>query len=179
MFAGSSQPSTLAPRPVYRTAVNIHITFNQRQLTDPYSPSRSFLPLNTTAAVLVALVAIGIHEPASGQVVFSENFASPSSTTWNYGSDVQINTSPWRVYTTAQHGARITGGRLEITDRRSSSTGHGQGFAHVPCGGSGSLFDVAYSSTLQNNGGMVTWTFNMRKSYSSNGGFSCSSPVVT
>jgi hypothetical protein len=110
--------------------------------------------------------------------VFAEGFASPSSTSWSNGSGVGVNTSQWRTFTSGNHGARINGGRLEITSRRSSSA-HGQGFAYVQCGGSGSVFNNGvYNPVLASNGSLVTWTFNMRKAPSNattNGGFSCSS----
>lgn len=117
-------------------------------------------------------------EQASAVSVYSENFAAPSSTTWNFGNGVPINTSVWSTYTNGNFGSRINGGRLEINSRRSSSA-HGQGFAYVECGGATSQFNNSvYNPVLGDNGALVTWTFNMRKAPSnatSNGGFSCSS----
>lgn len=110
--------------------------------------------------------------------VYAENFATPSSTTWSFGSGSPINTSAWSTFTNGNHGARINGGRLEVTSRRSSSA-HGQGFAYVACGGTGSQFDNSiYNPVLGSNGALITWTFNMRKAPSNattSGGFSCSS----
>ncbi len=111
--------------------------------------------------------------------VFSDDFTSPSSSTWTNGSDVVINTSNWRAYTSSQHGARISGGLFEITNRRgSSSPGHGQGYAYVRAGGTGSHYAAGYDPTLRNNAGQeIVWSFNMRRDNadSTDGGFSCSS----
>ncbi|MCZ7686487.1 MAG: hypothetical protein M5U28_50130 [Sandaracinaceae bacterium] len=90
-----------------------------------------------------------------------------------------VNTSNWRAYTSSQHGARISGGLLEITNRRgSSSPGHGQGYAYVRAGGTGSHYAAGYDPTLRNNAGQeIVWSFNMRRDNadSTDGGFSCSS----
>jgi hypothetical protein len=132
--------------------------------------------LRPYALAFLALSLLPMHVNAIS--VFADNFAAPSSNTWSFGSGVPINTSIWSTYTNGNHGARITNGRLEVTSRRSSSA-HGQGFAYVPCGGTGSQFDNAiYNAVLAQNGALVTWTFNMRKAPSNattNGGFSCTS----
>lgn len=111
---------------------------------------------------------------------FSDAFASPSSTSWTSGSDATVNTSRWKAWTSSQHGVRITGGRLEITNERAStSPGHGHGYAYVKAGGVGAHYDGAiYKSTLKANAGSsVVWSFNMRRDNpeSTNGGFKCSS----
>lgn len=128
------------------------------------------------ALLLLALALFPLRTQAVS--VFEDNFSTPTSTAWSYGSGVAVNTSIWSMYNNGNFGSRINGGRLEITSRRSSSA-HGQGFAYVPCGGAGSQFDNAvYNSVLADNGALVTWTFNMRKSASAattNGGFGCSS----
>ncbi len=119
-----------------------------------------------------------VPEQAAAVSVYSESFATPSSTSWSYGSGVPINTSVWSTYANGNFGSRINGGRLEITSRRSSSA-HGQGFAYVECGGTASQFNNSiYNPVLGDNSALVTWTFNMRKSPSNattNGGFDCSS----
>jgi hypothetical protein len=109
--------------------------------------------------------------------VFADDFTSPSSTSWSSGTDALIGTSRWRTYTSSQHGARITGGRFEITNRRSGSPGHGQGYAYVRTGGAGSAYDAGYAAVLSANAGQeVVWTFNMQRDdpNSTDGGFRCS-----
>lgn len=117
--------------------------------------------------------------PATLTTVFSDDFSAPSSTSWSSGSDAALNTSAWHVYTTAKHGLRITGGRMEHTNDRTGSPDHGQGYAYVKAGGAGSSYDNSqYSSTLKANTGKdVVWTFNLRRDNpeSTNGGFKCSS----
>ncbi len=110
---------------------------------------------------------------------FGDNFSAPSSSSWTTGSDTPVTTSSWRVYTTANHGVRINGGRLEITNETGSSGGHGHGYAYIVTDGAGSAYDnQLYSSTLKSNAGKsVVWTLNMRRNNpeSTNGGFDCSS----
>ncbi|MBX3248077.1 MAG: hypothetical protein KF901_12940 [Myxococcales bacterium] len=110
---------------------------------------------------------------------FTTDFASPSSSAWTSGTDTQVTTSPWRATTSSQHGVRINGGLLEITNRRGSSgPGHGQGYAMVRAGGAGSPFAAGYQPVLSANAGQeVVWSFNMRRDNpeGTNGGFSCSS----
>ncbi|MBX3274183.1 MAG: hypothetical protein KF729_28205 [Sandaracinaceae bacterium] len=112
--------------------------------------------------------------------VFADDFTAPSSSSWTSGADAAITTSRWRAFTTSQHGARIDGGRLELTNQRGSSgPGHGQGYAYVRTGGAGSAYDnTRYASTLGSNvGHEVVWSLNMRRDdpESTDGGFSCSS----
>ncbi len=110
---------------------------------------------------------------------FSDDFTSPSSTTWSSGTDVLVNTSRWRTYTSAQHGVRITGGRFEITNERSGSANHGQGYAYVRTGGAGSAYDTTrYQPVLSANAGSeVVWSFNMHRDdpETTDGGFRCTS----
>ena len=110
---------------------------------------------------------------------FSDDFASPSSSSWSNGTDAAVGASRWNAYTTANHGVRVNGGYLEITNVRSSSPSHGQGYAYVRTGGTGSDYDNSvYDATLANNTGEeVVWTLNMRRDDpdSTDGGFSCSS----
>ena len=91
-----------------------------------------------------------------------------------------MTTSRWRAKTRAQHGVRITGGRLEITNRRGSSgPDHGQGYAVVTTSGADAAYDTGlYDATLSANAGQaVVWSLNMRRDNpeSTNGGFSCTS----
>ena len=111
--------------------------------------------------------------------VFSETFGSGGSSSWTSGTDAAVASTPWRAWTTAQHGVRVDSGRLEITNRRSGSPGHGHGYAVVRTDGAGSVYDnTSFSSTLSSNAGHdVVWSFNMRRDdpESTDGGFSCSS----
>lgn len=112
--------------------------------------------------------------------VFSDDFASPSSASWTSGSDAAVGASRWRAFANAQHGVRIDGGRLDVTNQRAGSgPNHGQGYAYVRTGGAGSAYDnTIFSSTLGSNAGHdVVWTFNMRRDdpEGTDGGFSCSS----
>ncbi len=110
---------------------------------------------------------------------YSEEFTAPSSATWTAGTDVLLSTSPWRVYTSAQHGVRINGGWLSITNKRGSvAVAHGHGYAYVRTGGTGSAYDnTLYDATLKaNNGQAVVWSLNLRRDNPEGtaGGFSCS-----
>ena len=77
------------------------------------------------------------------------------------------------------HGVRIDNGLLEITNVESGWPSHGQGYAYVKTGGTGSQYDNGlYNATLKDNSGQeVVWSFNMRRDDPDNtdGGFSCSS----
>src|SRR5690554_65218 len=98
----------------------------------------------------------------SGQTtvtVFSETFSAPNSNTWIDNN--AIPNSDWTASNIEQCGSRISGGQLHVTNRRSSSQKHGQGFAYVNCG-PGGAFDPQYNSTLNSNSGIITWTFNMQ-----------------
>lgn len=110
---------------------------------------------------------------------FSADFSSPSSTSWTTGSGALLGGGPWSVYTSSYYAVRYSGGRLEITNQPSTSTGHGQGFAYVKAGGAGAHYDTGvYDSTLAANAGEeVVWSFNMRRDDpdTTSGGFSCSS----
>jgi hypothetical protein len=111
--------------------------------------------------------------------VFADDFTAPASASWTSGTDAAITTSRWRAYTNEQHGARIEGGRFELTNQRGSSgPDHGHGYAYVRTAGAGSAYDAAYSSALASNAGHdVVWSFNMRRDdpESTDGGFRCSS----
>lgn len=107
--------------------------------------------------------------------VFSDAFATPSSSSWTSGTDVAIGTSPWHATTTANHGVRIYNGLLEITNVRSGSPNHGQGYAAVPIA---SAYSPSYSRVLDaNTGQSIVWSLNMHRDDPevTDGGFSCSS----
>jgi hypothetical protein len=118
--------------------------------------------------------------PPTPVVVFSEDFATPSTTSFTSGTDQVVSgTSRWRGWTSAQHGVRITAGRMEITNQRgSTSPGHGHGYAVVRSAGATSVFDSRYRPALkQNTDQRVVWSFNLRRDDPERtaGGFSCSS----
>ncbi len=117
--------------------------------------------------------------PSTLTSVFSDDFSAPSSSSWTTGSAAPISSSQWHAYTKNNHGVRIYNGRLEISNDAGSSAEHGQGYAYVPTGGSGSVYDNSlYNPVLKQNAGeSVVWTFNMRRDNadSTNGGFSCTS----
>jgi len=117
--------------------------------------------------------------PATLTSVFADDFSTPSSSSWTTGSDAAVSSSRWSAYTVPNHGVRIYNGLLEITNDESSYPVHGQGYATVKTGGTGSEYDNAlYDPTLKNNSGLeIVWSFNMRRNdpESTDGGFSCSS----
>ncbi len=118
---------------------------------------------------------LGYTCPPALTTVFSDDFASPSSASWTSGTDAVVNGSRWHAFTSANHGVRITGGRLEITNARSSSPDHGQGHALVPAL---TTFAAPYQTVLDANAGdSVVWSFNLHRDdpESTDGGFSCSS----
>ena len=117
--------------------------------------------------------------PATLTSVFTEDFATPSSSSWTTGSDAVVSTSIWRAYTIPEHGVRIYNGYLEITNDESSWPEHGQGYAYVKTDGASSQYDNGlYDATLASNAGLeIVWSLNMRRNDPdfTDGGFSCSS----
>jgi len=117
--------------------------------------------------------------PATLTSAFSDDFATPSSSSWTTGTDAAVGSSRWSAYTLPNHGVRIYNGLLEITNDESGYPKHGQGYAYVKTGGTGSEYDNGlYNPTLKSNTGLeVVWSFNMRRDDPDNtdGGFSCSS----
>lgn len=113
------------------------------------------------------------------QSAFADDFATPSASAWTSGTDAAVSTSRWKAYTKTQHGVRVYNGRLEITNVRSGSPDHGQGYAYVKAGGAAASYDAAvYASTLKANAGKsVVWSFNLRRDDPeiTSGGFKCSS----
>ena len=117
---------------------------------------------------------VGRTCPPTLTTVFNEDFSSPSSTSWTSGTDTAVTTSRWRATTSSQHGVRISSGVLAITNQRSGSAGHGQGYALVSA--AASYDPTHYRTTLKDNAGQeIVWTFNMRRDTTTSGGFSCSS----
>lgn len=117
--------------------------------------------------------------PPTLTTVFSDAYATPSSASWTSGIDAMVGTSRWLATTSAQHGVRISGGRLEITNVRSGSPGHGQGYAYVRTSGSGSPYDTTrFQPVLDaNTGQSIVWSLNMQRDDPevTDGGFSCTS----
>jgi hypothetical protein len=113
--------------------------------------------------------------PPTLTTMFTDDFTSPSAAAWTSGTDVAVTTSRWHAFTSANHGVHITSGRLEITNARSSSPAHGQGYAMVPIA---STYDTRYLPVLDANvGSSVVWSLNMRRDdpEGTDGGFSCTS----
>jgi hypothetical protein len=117
---------------------------------------------------------VGRTCPTTLTTVFGDDFSTPSSTSWTSGTDTSVNGSRWRATTSGQHGVRISSGVLSITNERSGSAAHGQGYALVSVA---SDYDSThYRATLKENAGQeIVWTFNMRRDATESGGFSCSS----
>lgn len=115
--------------------------------------------------------------PTTLTSVFSDAFASPSSSSYTTGSDVAISGSPWRVYTRSGYAARIYSGRFEVL---SSHSNHGQAYGYVTTAGGSAAYDTSlYDSVLSGNAGKnVVWSMNFQRDNpqtTTSGGFSCSS----
>jgi len=121
-----------------------------------------FNPQNTKTFYhqFLLLLILFLCSNAWGQTtVFSDDFGSVQSDT--YTTSGVIGTSPWTVNRSgADWGARrSSAGQLDVTNDASATTNvAGWGFANVAL----SSFSTPFSSTLNSNSGLVTWTFNFR-----------------
>ncbi|MBX3181660.1 MAG: hypothetical protein KF915_03445 [Polyangiaceae bacterium] len=106
--------------------------------------------------------------------VFSESFGT--NVGYVNGLGVPLGSTAFQAYTIEQFGVRVNGGRLEITNKRgSSSVRHGQGYALA---NAATAYHSSYNTTLKSNANQeVVWTLNLRRDNpeSTSGGFDCSS----
>lgn len=118
----------------------------------------------------IALLCICVQTFAQ-TTVFQDNFNTSQGSTFTTSGN--IGTSPWSVSRSGNDwGARIDNGILELTNDASTTTNAGGWvFASVNT----SSFSAPYNTTLSNNPGVVTWTFNMRQIRSNPGGFAAGS----
>ncbi len=123
--------------------------------------------LLTKLALLFCFLFITITESYAQKSVFSENFDS-SQTNISTISGI-IPGSLWNVTRSgSDYGARIHDGKLNITnDASPAASTNGWVLAST----STANFDADYKSTLNQNAGIVSWTFNMRQSFPNPSGF--------
>lgn len=129
------------------------------------------MKLNTIFYSLILLffmVSIGLGQ----YTIFFDDFSNNTSDTWTTSG--QIGSSSWYVNRSGDDwGARIsTSQRLELTnDASGSANADGWVFAYINL----SSLSSPFTSTISNNPGLVTWTFNMRQIRDNPAGFSSGS----
>ncbi|MFZ4059010.1 MAG: beta strand repeat-containing protein, partial [Ferruginibacter sp.] len=124
------------------------------------------------------LVFIGFHSVKSTAqtTVFSDDFSTVQSAT--YTTSGAISTSGWTVLRSgADYGARrnTSPAQLELTND-ASGTANANGW--ILASTAASSFSSPYNTTLDNNTGIVTWTFNMRQIRTDPSGFASGSYAV-
>lgn len=99
------------------------------------------------------------NRAAAQQVVFNEDFSTAQSS--NYTTSGPIGSSIWTVARSGQDfGARISGGMMTLTnDATSASNPSGWVSATTAT----TNFDGTYNPILNQNAGIVSWTFNMQQ----------------
>ena len=114
---------------------------------------------------LVFIVTSG--EVHAQKTVFSDNFNTSQGTI--FSTTGKIGTSPWTVTRSgSDFGAKIDGGLLTLTnDATPTNNSRGWVFANVPTDSFGS----DYKPVLNQNAGIVSWSFNMRNLRGGNNGF--------
>lgn len=123
--------------------------------------------------LIVLFVLTFALELSFGQVVvFSDDFTDNTSSTWFTSGN--INGSPWVVYRPGDDwGARrnTSPTQLELTNDVGTNTNfNGYCLVSTPA----SDFPAPYNTTLS-NGGIITWSFNMRQIRTDPGGFNSGS----
>jgi hypothetical protein len=103
--------------------------------------------------------------------VFSEDFNSSAGTSFTTVTGAIGTSTRWNMSRSGtDFGAKINSGILTLTNDASSSTnanGWVMGYTNIATN-----FNTPYSSVLNSNSGMITWTFNMRQIRTNPGGFS-------
>lgn len=104
--------------------------------------------------------------------VFNDDFSTPNATLYTIANGPISSSTNWTMSRSgADFGSAISSGRLYVTnDGSNGSNANGWVLAST----SSSNFSTPYATTLVNNPGVVTWTFNMRQSRSNPSGFGSS-----
>ncbi|MDR6967424.1 hypothetical protein J2X31_001435 [Flavobacterium arsenatis] len=129
---------------------------------------------NITFYHLRAYIAIGLfflYHFSFGQTssVFNDDFSTPNATNYTIANGPVSSSTVWNMTRSgADFGSAIGNGLLYLTnDGSSGSNANGWVLAST----SSANFTSPYATTLANNPGPVTWTFNMRQSRTNPGGF--------
>lgn len=123
--------------------------------------------MKTTLQLSALVLGLAGATSAFGQTVFSDAFGTSQGT--SFTTSGAIGTSSWNVTRSgADWGARIHNGILELSNDASAATNaDGWVFASVTV----ATFASPFTSTLAENPGLVTWTFNMRQIRTDPAGF--------
>jgi len=109
-----------------------------------------------------------------GQILtgFNDDFSTPNAANYTIVNGSISSSTVWNMSRSgADFGSAISGGRLTLTnDGSNGSNANGWVLAST----SSSNFSTPYATTLANNPGPVTWTFNMRQSRTNPAGFTAS-----
>jgi|GEM_PF-1088584 len=101
---------------------------------------------------------------SSGQTttVFNDDFTTPNAATYTIANGPVSGSATWTMSRSgADFGSAISGGRLIVTnDGSSASNSNGWALASTSAT---SNFSAPYTTTLANNPGAVTWSFNLRQ----------------
>ena len=124
--------------------------------------------LHPKVALFLCLIFFIIAAPLNAQTtVLDQNFNN--SSTANFTTSGSIPGSIWKVTRSgANFGAKIDQGLLTLTNTASSAANYsGWVLVSTPT----SNFGSSYKNTLDQNAGIVSWTFNMKQSRSNPNGF--------
>lgn len=129
----------------------------------------NWLRINLSRQLTVCLFLVFLYSDSDGQVtVFSDNFSTNTSATWT--TNGPIGASAWSVLRSGDDwGARrnTSPQQLEFTNDIGAATNlAGWIFASTPT----TSFSSPYNATLD-QGGVVSWSFNMRQIRTDPGGF--------
>lgn len=135
----------------------------------PFS-MRKLSTLRKLSVLLCAIVAIGATDLAHAQTtVFNDDFSTNQSAT--YTTTGSIGASAWSISRSGNDwgGRRNTSpAQLELTnDVGGTANANGWVFASTSTGS----FSSPYTTTLSNNPGLVSWTFNIRQIRTDPAGF--------
>ncbi|GGB68937.1 hypothetical protein GCM10007424_06130 [Flavobacterium suaedae] len=93
--------------------------------------------------------------------VFSDDFSTSTGSSYTSTNGAVGTSTSWaQIRSGTDMGARINSGFLTLTN---DATGAGNSNGWILAYVSSASFSTPYISTLNNNPGMVTWTFNMRQ----------------
>ena len=104
--------------------------------------------------------------------VFNEDFTTPNASNYTIVNGPISGSTNWTMSRSgADFGSGISGGRLVVSNDGSASSNSSGWILGAT---SSTNFLAPYTTTLANNPGPVTWTFNMRQSRTNPSGFATS-----